>query len=301
MPKMVVVGTIAFDSIKTPFGETDSTLGGSASYAAVAASFFTKPGIVSVVGSDFPEKHLRFFESRGIDTAGIEKAAGETFRWSGEYGMDINIARTLETKLNVLSSFSPKLPEEYRKADFLLLGNIDPELQLKVLGQMRKKPLLVIADTMNYWIENKRKKVLEVVKKADICLMNDSEARQLFGTPNLVQAAKKILELDSRLAIIKKGEHGALLCTAKGCFTAPAYPLENVVDPTGCGDSFAGAMMGVLAQSGDLSEDSFRRAVMYGNTVASFNAEGMGLQRMLALSKADIERRFREFREIVRF
>jgi len=301
MPEVVIVGTVAFDSIRTPFGSAENALGGSASYAGVAASFFAKTGIVSVVGDDFPEKDMLFFKKKGIDTAGIEKKPGKTFRWKGEYGLDINTAKTIETDLNVLAEFDPVLPESYRGAKFLFLGNIDPEIQLKVLGQMKSRPRLVIADTMNYWIETKREKVLEIVRKADVCLMNDAEARLLFRTPNLMQAARKILELDSELAIIKKGEHGALLCTKEKCFAAPAYPLENVIDPTGCGDSFAGALIGVLAKSGNLGERAFRKAIVYGSTVASFNAEGMGLQRMQSLTRSEIDKRFAEFREIVRF
>jgi len=300
MPNLVIVGTVAFDSVKTPFGSAERTLGGSAVYAGVAASFFSKPGIVSIVGTDFPEESMAFLKSRGIDTAGIKREVGETFFWKGEYGLDINVAKTLETDLNVLEKFRPELPKEYRSAEFVFLGNIDPELQLKVLGQV-KKPKLVIADTMNYWIESKPDKVLEIVKKADICLMNDAEARQLFKTSNLVAASKEILKLDSDLAIIKKGEHGALLSTSRGSFVAPAYPLENVVDPTGCGDSFAGAMIGFLAREGGLDEDLMRKALIYGSTVASFNAEGMGLERLKSLTMEEINQRFEEFREIVRF
>lgn len=300
MVEVVVVGTLAFDSIKTPFGSAERTLGGSATYASIAASFFAKPGIVSVVGNDFLDKDLKLLEEKGVDTKGVHKEKGKTFSWKGEYGLDINIAKTLETKLNVLETFNPKIPEEYKDAEFLFLGNIDPELQLKVLEQM-KNTKLVIADTMNYWIESKKDKVLEIVKKADICLMNDSEARQLFNTANLITAAKEILKLDSSLAIIKKGEHGALLTTEKGSFVAPAYPLNSVVDPTGCGDSFAGAMIGFLAQQGNVNEKLMRRAIIYGSTVASFNAEGMGLERLQNLSMDEINKRFEEFKEIVRF
>jgi ribokinase len=300
MVECVIVGTVAFDSIKTPFGSAEKVLGGSATYASLAASFFAKPGIVSVVGKDFPKEHFDFFEKKGIDTKGIAENEGKTFAWSGEYGLDINIAKTLKTELNVLSQFDPKLPEEYRKAEFLFLGNIDPELQLKVLEQMNKTKL-VVADTMNYWIEKKREKVLEIVKKTDICLMNDAEARQLFNTPNLIQAAKEILKLDSDLAIIKKGEHGALLCTENGSFVAPAYPLANVIDPTGCGDSFAGALIGFLAKQGKVNEGLMRKAIIYGSTVASFNAEGMGTERMKTLSRNEINKRFEEFKEIMRF
>ncbi|MBN2067888.1 MAG: sugar kinase, partial [Candidatus Diapherotrites archaeon] len=247
-----------------------------------------------------PEESMKLLQGKGIDTAGIEKAGGKTFSWKGEYGLDINVAKTLQTDLNVLEKFDPKLPEEYKKAGFLFLGNIDPELQLKVLAQM-KKTKLAIADTMNYWIESKREKVLEVVEKADICLMNDAEARQLFKTANLMEAAKEILKRNSQLAIIKKGEHGSLLCTSLGCFTAPAYPLENVVDPTGCGDSFAGALIGFLAKQGKVNEELMRKALIYGSTVASFNAEGIGTERIKAISTDDINKRFEEFKELVRF
>ena len=301
MPNLVVFGSIAFDSIKTPFGSVEKTLGGSGTYASIAASFFSKPGIVSPVGSDFPTEEMDFLKSKGIDLLGLKPMPGKTFSWKGEYGLDINIAKTVKVELNVLKDFKPELPEEYKKAEFLLLGNNSPETQLQVLKQMDKRPKLVIADTMNYYIEKNRENVLEVVKEADICLMNDAEARQLFNTPSIVQAAKEILKLDSDLAIIKKGEHGALLSTAKGCFVAPAYPLKNVVDPTGCGDCFAGGLMGFLAREGKVSEDLMRKAIIYGSTVASLNAEGLGLEKLKQVKLEDINKRFEEFKEIVRF
>lgn len=301
MVDLVIYGSIAFDSIKTPFGKTDQALGGSGTYAGLAASFFCKPGIVSAVGSDFSTDEMELLKGKGIDLAGLELMPGKTFHWKGEYGHDINVAKTLKTELNVLENFKPTLPEKYKKAGFLLLGNNDPEMQLDLLNQMAKRPKLVVADTMNFYIKSKRDKVLEVVKEADICLMNDSEARMLFKTSNLVEASKKILEMDSDLAIIKKGEHGALLSTSKGSFVAPAYPLENVVDPTGCGDCFAGAMMGYLAKQGSFGEEDMRKALIYGSTVASFNAEGMATERLRTLKMPEIEERFNEFREIVRF
>ncbi len=301
MPELVVFGSVAFDSIKTPFGSVEKTLGGSGTYASVAASFFSKPGIVSAVGSDFPTAEMDFLKSRGIDLKGLELKQGKTFHWSGEYGLDINAAKTIKTEFNVLADFKPQLPAEYTKADFLLLGNNNPEMQLDVLGQMSKKPLLVIADTMNIYIEKQRDKVLQVVEEADICLLNDSEARLLFKTPSLVAASKEILKLNSELSIIKKGEHGALLSTAKGCFVAPGYPLENLVDPTGCGDCFAGALMGFLAKEGRVSEDLMRKAIIYGSVVASLNAEGMGLEKLREITLDDINKRFNEFKEIVRF
>jgi len=301
MPKVVVFGSVAFDSIKTPFGSAEKILGGSATYASVAASFFSKPGIVSIVGSDFPEEEMDFLKQKGIDLQGLEIAQGKTFFWKGEYGFDINSAKTIQVDMNVLGNFKPQMPEEYRKADFLLLGASNPATQLDLIKQMEKKPKLVIADTRDYYIERQKEEVLKVVKESDICLMNDSEARMLFNTPNLMQAAKEILKLDSDLAIIKKGEHGALLCTEKGAFAAPAYPLENVVDPTGCGDCFAGALIGFLAKEGKVDEDTMRKAIMYGSTVASFNAEGMGLERLRTLKMQEIEKRFNGFKEIVRF
>jgi len=283
MVDLVVYGSVAFDSIKTPFGSTEKTLGGSGTYASIAASFFSKPGVVSAVGSDFPGKEMDFFKEKGVDLKGLDLKQGKTFHWKGEYGFDINVAKTLDVQFNVLKDFKPELPEEYKEAKFLLLGNNDPEMQLEILKQMKTRPKLVIADTMNYYIENKKDKVLEVVKEADICLMNDGEARQLFGTPNLMKASKEILKLNSDLAIIKKGEHGAILSTASGSFVAPAYPLENVVDPTGCGDCFAGAMMGFLAKEGNVNEALMRKAIIFGSTVASFNAEGLGTERLRTL------------------
>jgi len=301
MVDLIVFGSVAFDSIKTPFGEAERILGGSGTYASIAASFFCNPGVVSAVGSDFPGEEMDFLKKKGVDLAGLDLKPGKTFHWKGEYGLDINVAKTLQTDFNVLKDYKPELPASYKKAGFLLLGNNDPETQLDVLKQMEKRPKLVVADTMNIYIDTKKDKVLEVVKEADICLMNDSEARMLFNTPNLVKAAKEILKLDSNLAIIKKGEHGAILSTAKGSFVAPAFPLENIVDPTGCGDCFAGAMIGFLAKQGKIEEDIMRQAIIYGSVVASFNAEGMGTKRLRSLAMKDIDKRFNEFKEIVRF
>lgn len=301
MPELIVCGSVALDSIKTPFGKAENTLGGSGTYASVSASFFSKPGIVSIVGSDFPTEEMDFLKKKGIDLEGLEIKQGKTFHWEGEYGLDINLAKTIKTDFNLLKGYKPKIPEAYKKADFLLLGNNDPESQLDTLNQMQKRPKMVIADTMNIYIEKKKDKVLEVVKQADICLMNDAEARQLFKTPSLVKASKEILKLDSDLAIIKKGEHGALLSTAQGSFIAPAYPLENVVDPTGCGDCFAGSLIGFLAKQGTVDEETMRKAIIYGSTVASFNAEGMGTERLRTLKMPEIEKRYNEFKEIVRF
>ncbi len=301
MVDVVIVGSVALDNVKTPFGKRENVLGGSASYASTAASFFCKPGLVGVVGKDFPQEHVDFFRKKGIDTKGLEICDGKTFHWEGAYEFDLNQARTIKTELNVFEKFNPILPKEYRRADYLFLGNIMPELQLKVLEQMEKRPKLVLADTMNLWIQTKREKVLEVVKKSDICLMNDSEARQLFNTSNLLNAAREILKLDSNMAIIKKGEHGCIFLTDKKFFAIPGYPLENVVDPTGAGDCFAGALIGYLSKAGAMDESEFRKALVCASSVASFNAEGFSLEKLKEISLADINGRFKEFKEMVRF
>lgn len=301
MVDVVVVGSIGLDDLKTPFGERKGVLGGSASYASVAASFFCKPGVVGIVGSDFPKKEIEFFKEKGIDTRGLVFSEGKTFRWSGVYEFDLNEAKTLKTELNVLSEFNPVVPEEYRESDFLFLGNLSPVIQLSVLKQMKKRPKLVVADTMNYWIETQREKVLQVVKETDVCLMNDGEARELFKTPNLLKAASEILGLDSELAIIKKGEHGCLLVTKESYFALPGYPLENVLDPTGSGDSFGGAFIGYLSKAREVSEKEVRKALVYASCVASFNAEGFSLEKLRKITREDIEERFKEFKKIIEF
>lgn len=302
MPKVIIVGTVALDDVRTPFGEVRGALGGSATYAGIACSLFAKPGIVGVVGADFPQRHLDFFRSRGIDTSGITvDAAGKTFHWKGEYGHDLNTAKTLKTNLNVLASFRPLLSDSFRKADFLFLGNIDPELQLGVLGQMRKRPRLVVADTMNHWIGLKRDKVLEVIRAVDIALMNDAEARQLFRTTSIVDAAREILNLDSKFAIIKKGEHGCVMFTNKTHFACPGYPLENIKDPTGSGDCFGGTLIGYLAKTKDFSEKNMRKALVYASSVASFNAEGFSVDKIRKLTMGNVKKRYSEFRGFVKF
>src|SRR3989344_771280 len=294
MPKVVIVGSIAFDDLKTPFGEMNSALGGSAVYASIACSLFSKAGIVSVVGDDFPAKHLELLKSKGIDTSGIEVKKGEkTFHWKGEYSFDLNTAKTIKTDLNVLSSFNPVLSDEFRDAEYLFLGNIAPEFQLSVLSQMKKRPKLVVADTMNMWIDSRRGKVLEAVEKVDIALMNDAEARSLFNTPNLVAAAREILKLDSEVAIIKKGEHGCIMFTDGSFFACPGYPLEKVMDPTGSGDSFGGSLIGYLAKTGDFSHSNMRKAIVYASCVASFNAEDFSVNRLKNVTISDVEKRFK--------
>jgi sugar/nucleoside kinase (ribokinase family) len=295
----VIIGTVALDSLETPFGKAKDVIGGSATYASIAASFFSKPGILSIVGKDFPKKHIEYLNKRGISTEGI--VTGEkTFKWKGFYEFDMNEAKTLKTELNSLESYKVDVPENFKDAKYIFLANIDPELQLEVIKNI-KNPDLVVMDTMNFWIENKREQVLKTIDKADILVLNDAEARQLFGTPNLVKAAKAALKLNTRAVIIKKGEHGALLFTDNKHFSAPGYPLANIKDPTGCGDSFGGALTGYLAKTQDNSEKNLRKAVVYGSVLASFNAEDFSIENLKKINNDDIEKRFKEFKEIRAF
>ncbi len=298
MVDVVIVGSVALDTVKTPFGSVSDALGGAASYASFAASFFANPGIVGIVGSDFPKEHLELLRSRNISTDGIEIASGKTFRWNGYYEYDMNHAHTVETQLNVFESFSPKLPADYKAAKNVFLANIDPALQLAVLEQTNHE--LVMADTMNYWIEKKKEQLMEVIRKTNIFLLNDSEARELFKTTNLITAGRRILGHGPDAVIIKKGEHGALMLTDEKLFCLPAYPLEIVKDPTGAGDSFAGAFIGYLSKNG-FDESSVRKAIVYGSAVASFNVEDFSLNRLKKITMKDIEARYREFETIVRF
>jgi sugar/nucleoside kinase (ribokinase family) len=297
---LLVVGTVALDSVKTPFGEAREVLGGSATYFATAASYFTTVQLVAVVGRDFPEEHLRFLESRRIDLAGLQALDGKTFRWRGEYGFQLNEAHTLETQLNVLQSFRPVLPPSYQTSEMVFLGNIDPVLQQEVLRQV-KRPRLVACDTMNFWIEGKQEELKRTLQKVDIVIINDGEARELAGEANLVKAAKKILSEGPKTLIIKRGEYGVLMFNEKTVFAAPAYPLEAVFDPTGAGDSFAGGFMGHLTQSGDLSEAGIRQAVVFGSVMASFNVESFSLDRLRRLTRREIDDRYREFGRLTSF
>ncbi|MEM4326779.1 MAG: PfkB family carbohydrate kinase [Candidatus Diapherotrites archaeon] len=301
MTKVIVFGTIALDDIKTPFGKVTSVPGGSALYASIACSFFSNVGILSAVGNDFPEKEKKFLQNKKISLDGLENFSGKTFHWAGYYDLDINNAITLKTDLNIIKKYYPKVPDEYKNTDFLFLANMDPELQLEVLKQFKKKPKFVVSDTMNLWISKKRKKVLEIVKISDIALMNDSEARQLFKTSNLAVAAKEILKLDSKIAIIKKGEHGCVAFTKKTFFSCPGYPLENIVDPTGSGDCFGGALIGYLAKTEDFSEKNIRKAIVYGSCIASFNAEAFSTEKLKKISLKEINKRYKEFSNFVKF
>lgn len=297
---LLVVGSVALDTVETPFGQVSEVLGGSATYFSLSASFFTSVKLVAVVGQDFPKEHTEFLKSRGVDTDGLEVATGETFRWRGRYGFDLNDAETIETRLNVFSSFDPKLPPPYRRTRYLFLANIDPDLQLKVLSQV-KSPKLVALDTMNFWIAKKRESLKKVMGLVDVVIINEAEARQFSLEPNLVIAAKKIQELGPRLVIIKRGEYGVLMFTPEAIFSAPAYPLEKTFDPTGAGDSFAGGFLGFLASTGNHKEESLRQAVVMGSVMASFSVEEFSLNRLKRLKATEIERRYREFRALTHF
>ncbi len=300
MVNAVIAGTIGIDTVETPFGKAENVLGGSAAYAAYACSFFERPGIVSVIGKDFPQKHLELLSAKA-DISGIQRSDENSFRWHGKYGFDVNIAQTLKTEANVLEKFQPELPESYRHAEYLFLGNLSPKNQLSVLGQMKKRPKLVVSDTMNYYIEKDKKNVLKVVEEVDIALMNDSEARQLFQTPNLFAAAREILKLDSSYAIIKKGENGAIMFSKQGFFACPGYPLETIIDPTGCGDCFGGTLTGFFAETRKFTERNYRKAIVFSSAVSSFNAEDFSLNRLQKLSFEEIKARYNKFKDFVRF
>jgi len=297
---LLVVGSVALDSVETPFGKADEVIGGSANYFSASASHQGPVQLVGVVGSDYPVEKLEPLKARGVDFTGLEHAEGESFRWRGRYRHDLNSAETLETRLGVFSHFRPKLPEAFRDAEFVFLANIDPRLQLDVLRQVRQ-PKLVACDTMNFWIESRRADLLELLGKVDLITLNDGEARQLTEQANLVQAARWILDRGPRTVLIKKGEHGAFMFTRESVFFAPAYPLESVFDPTGAGDSFAGGFMGWLARTRDLSDANLRRAVVLGSAMGSFVVEGFSITRLLEISRTDIERRAADFHRLVTF
>lgn len=297
---LLVVGSVALDTVETPFGRAEDALGGSATFFSAAASLFGPVQLVGVVGDDYPMEALQFLADRGVDLAGLERAAGESFRWSGVYSYDLNSRDTLETRLGVFADFAPKIPDAFRDAEWVFLGNIDPELQIGVLEQVRS-PRFVACDTMNLWIEIKRSRLLDLLKRVDLLLVNDAEARQLSGQHNLAKAARWILERGPRSLIIKKGEHGAILFTPDSVFFAPGYPLEEVFDPTGAGDSFAGGLMGYLARCGRMEDADLRRAVVYGSVMGSFAVERFSVDRFRDLTVEQIESRMRHFREMTTF
>jgi sugar/nucleoside kinase (ribokinase family) len=300
MSSVLVVGSVALDSVETPFGKADEVLGGSATFFSASASLLAPVQLVGIVGSDYPVEKLEPLAKRGVDLAGLERADGESFHWRGRYRHDLNSAETIETRLGVFSHFRPKIPEQFRNAPFVFLGNIDPRLQLEVLQQV-SKPRLVACDTMNFWIESRRSDILALLPSVDILTLNDAEARQLTEQVNLVKAARWIMEHGPRHVIIKKGEHGAFMFTRSSVFYAPAYPLEEVFDPTGAGDAFAGGFIGYLARTGDLSEPNLKRAVVYGSAMGSFAVERFSITRFLEIGAEDIVKRVREFHRLVAF
>ncbi|MBL7788964.1 MAG: sugar kinase [Chitinophagales bacterium] len=300
---ILVVGTMAYDAIKTPFGQTDKIIGGAATYIAYSASYFHQPiNLVSIVGGDFDFQEMENLKSRGADVSGVEvKKEGKSFFWSGVYHMDMNSRDTLVTDLNVLLEFNPILPESYKSSEYVLLGNIDPVLQMKVIDQMPSKPKLVVLDTMNFWMDVALENLMKVIAKVDVLTINDSEARQLSGEYSLVKAAKKILTFGPKYLIIKKGENGALLFHDNNIFFAPALPLEEVFDPTGAGDTFAGGFIGYIAKTGDISFDNMKRAIIYGSAMASFCVEKFGTERLKELDIDEIHDRVEEFVSLSQF
>jgi sugar/nucleoside kinase (ribokinase family) len=297
---VLVVGTVAFDSIETPFGSAERILGGSAAYFALGASFFAPVRVVGVIGKDFPQDFLEVFTRRGVDLEGLERAAGKTFHWRGRYHEDINLRDTLELHLNVLAGFEPKLPASYCDAEYVFLGNIDPAMQTAVLEQLRRVKL-VACDTMDHWIRETPQELGKVLRRTEILFVNDSEARLLSGYENIVKAARAILKMGPKMVLIKRGEYGVLQFSDSSVFATPAYPLEEVFDPTGAGDSFAGGFMGQLARSGNHNPQGLRRAIVYGSVVASFTVEDFGVQRLTDVSLADVEERYQRFVELTDF
>jgi len=298
---LLVVGSVAFDALETPYGKVDRTLGGAATYFSVSASFFTRVNLVAVVGDDFTAKDAAIFRGRHIDITGLERASGKTFFWAGRYTDNLNDRVTLATELNVFATFNPKLPESYRSSSYIFLANIDPTLQRAVLTQVRRKPKLVALDTMNYWIERTPAELRETLRHTQVLMINDAETRQLSSEHNLFRAAKHIFRMGPRTLVIKRGEHGALMVHDNSIFAVPAYPLEEVHDPTGAGDSFAGGFMGYLAAAGSTSDAHLRRAMVYGSVLGSFAVERFGLDRLRAITRREIHARARHFWKLTQF
>jgi len=299
----LIVGTVAFDAIETPYGKTDKIIGGAATYISLAASFFTdKLNLVSVVGGDFPKTAIKMLENHNVDTKGLQiKEDEKTFFWSGKYHNNMNSRDTVETQLNVLETFDPIVPKEFSSSDFLMLGNLVPSVQQKVLDQMSQRPKLIVLDTMNFWMDNCLDDLLEALKNVDVLTINDEEAQQLSGENNLISAAKKIKTMGPKYLVIKKGEHGALLFGENKMFYAPAMPLENVFDPTGAGDSFAGGFIGYLSKSNDLTFENMKAAVIYGSVMASFCVEKFGTEKLTEITQEDVKRRAEEFVSLSNF
>jgi sugar/nucleoside kinase (ribokinase family) len=300
---LLVVGTVAFDAIETPFGKTDKILGGAATYISLAASYYTKNiNLISVVGGDFPAEHVAMLNKHSVNTDGLQILKDQkTFFWAGKYHNDMNTRDTITTELNVLETFNPVVPEAYQDCEFLMLGNLVPKVQQQVIGQMKKRPKLIVLDTMNFWMDIAMNDLKETLTMIDVLTINDSEARQLSGEYSLVKAAQKILEMGPKYLIIKKGEHGALLFNKEQVFFAPALPLEDVFDPTGAGDSFAGGFIGYLADTKDISFDNMKRAIIFGSATASFCVEKFGTENLVSLTQEQVDARVQEFVDLVQF
>jgi sugar/nucleoside kinase (ribokinase family) len=300
MADLLVIGSVALDSVATPFGKVEEVLGGSATYFSYAASFFTQVRLVAAVGEDFPEQHMRLLKDRGVDIAGLRVSRGRTFRWAGVYGYDLNEAKTLDTQLNVFADFRPALAPDLTRVPYLFLANIHPALQLDVLRQMATRPRLVALDTMNFWITGEREALRAVLREVDVVTVNDSEARQLAEEPNLVKAARAIAGMGPTTVVVKRGEYGALMHTTGAFFVVPAYPLDAVFDPTGAGDTFAGGFMGSVAAQDRTDAAAMRRAMVYGSVMASFTVEDFSLNRLTRLTEAELGERYAAFHELVR-
>lgn len=303
MSKLLIVGSMAFDAIETPFGKTDKILGGAAPYIALSASNFNiNPAIISIVGEDFPEEYLHMLQEKNIDTSAVEVVkGGKTFFWSGRYHNDMNSRDTLETQLNVLADFSPVVPDQYKDAEIVMLGNLHPLVQLSVIDQMTVAPKLIALDTMNFWMDNALDDLMKVISKVDVITINDEEARQLSGEYSLVKAAKAIEKMGPKYVVIKKGEHGALLFHKDEIFFAPALPLEEVFDPTGAGDTFAGGFTGFLTKTGDISFENMKKAIIHASNLASFCVEKFGTERMENLDREEVQKRLLEFKRLTQF
>jgi sugar/nucleoside kinase (ribokinase family) len=301
MVSLLVVGSVAFDALESPYGKVERTVGGAATYFAVAASFFTHVNLVGIVGEDFTEADARIFRGRTINMEGLEHATGKTFFWAGRYSQNLNERVTLATELNVFAEFKPRLPEKYRRSSYVFLANIAPNLQRDVLHQVKKRPKIAALDTMNYWIERTNAELRETLKHVDILMINDSETRELSSEHNLLRAAKHIFKMGPATLIVKRGEHGAMMVDKRGVFCVPAFPLEEPHDPTGAGDSFAGGFMGYLAGRGDKTDASLRRAMVYGSVLGSFAVEEFGLDRLRRLKRSEIHARARHFAKLTQF
>lgn len=298
--KLLIIGTVALDSVQTPSGKNSEAIGGSAVYASLSASYFTSTKIISIAGTDFPKKNINALKKKNIDVSGIEIRKGKTFRWEGRYGKDLNSAQTLATHLNLLTKFNPELTNPDKKCTFILLANNDPDLQLRIISQAQKTKIIA-ADTIDFWIRTKRAQLQKVLKKVDIFVINEDEARLLTGEQNLIKAARRMISIGTTRVIIKKGEDGLIYATKKDIFAIPAFPLEMVIDPTGAGDSFAGGFLGYLAEQKSLNEAKFRKALVYGTIMASYNVQGFDIKVLANLNKKLIEKRYKAFKELTRF